>query len=78
MKVDCSGINLTCIPSFNDSVTYLDFFLQNLLTKTVEKVTKDTSTHILQSNRLSLKERKYNVRLYIMHTTRLQMYMYTT
>lgn len=58
MKVDCSGINLTCIPSFNDSVTYLDFFRQNLLTKTVEKVTKDTSTHILQCNRLYPKEKR--------------------
>lgn len=47
-------------------------------TKTAERETKDTSTHISQCNSLSLKEKQYNVGLYIMHISRLQMYLYTT
>lgn len=36
-------------------------------TKTAEKDTKNTSTHISQCNSLSLKEKEHNVGLYIMH-----------
>lgn len=36
-------------------------------TKTAERDTKDTSTHISQCNSLSLKEKDHNVGLYIMH-----------
>lgn len=52
-----------------------------LLTKTVKKDTKDTSTHSSQCNRLCLKVLEYNVgrsRIYcILHIyiTRLQMYL---
>lgn len=38
-------------------------------TKTAEKDTKDTSTHISQCNSLSLKEKEHNVGLYIVHIT---------
>lgn len=63
----------------NEEVNF--FFFRKIYltkTKTAEKDTKDTSTHISQCNSLSLKEKQYNVGLYIMHISRLQMYLYTT
>lgn len=52
------SVGLICMYMYVHSKIYTPvhyFILKVLLTKTVEKDTKDTSTHISKCNRLSLK-----------------------